>query len=196
MFSMNDNKFKNLGKVNIPENEISCFGMIFNNQGIILSTLQDRIYILDIQNWEVLNILFTEIDTTQFNLPKNQFYKSIDTKSINPNKSLALFSFSDGTIVLLNVEKDNARITSSVIDKFNMFEYHIKKSDDVHIAELYKNLTKIRVIFDNLDKLYLAGQILKEIFGIHECLQFLYIRDFKTNEVNFDLLLRFSEEYL
>ena len=163
MFSMNDNKFKNLGKVNIPENEISCFGMIFNNQGIILSTLQDRIYILDIQNWEVLNILFTEIDTTQFNLPKNQFYKSIDTKSINPNKSLALFSFSDGTIVLLNVEKDNARITSSVIDKFNMFEYHIKKSDDVHIAELYKNLTKIRVIFDNLDKLYLAGQILKKI---------------------------------
>ena len=110
-----------------------------------------------------MNILFTEIDTTQFNLPKNQFYKSIDTKSINPNKSLALFSFSDGTIVLLNVEKDNARITSSVIDKFNMFEYHIKKSDDVHIAELYKNLTKIRVIFDNLDKLYLAGQILKEI---------------------------------
>lgn len=191
IFSMNDNKFKNLGKVNIPENEISCFGMIFNNQGIILSTLQDKIFILDVQNWEVLNILFTEIDTINFNLPKNQFHKCIDTKSINPNKSLALFSFSDGTIVMLSIEKDNAKITSSVVDRFNMFEYHISKSDDVHIAELYKNLTKIRVIFIFLTKTnYISEAKFSRkydniIFGIHECLQFLYIRDFTTNEVSF-----------
>lgn len=142
---MNDQNYKFLGKVNIPENEINCFGMIFNNQGIILSTLQDKMFILDVQNWDKLNILFTEIDTSTFNFPKNQFYKYIDTKNINQNKSLALFSFSDGSIMLLSIEKDNGRITTSVVDKFNMFEYHISKSDDVNIAELYKNLTKIRV---------------------------------------------------
>jgi hypothetical protein len=142
---MSENKFKNLGKVHIPENEINCFGMIFNNQGIVLSTLQDKMFILDVQNWEVLNILFTEVDTSTFNLPKNQYYKFIDTKNINQNKSLALFSFSDGSIVLLSLEKDNTRINANIVDRFNMFEYHISKSDDVHIAELYKNLTKIRV---------------------------------------------------
>lgn len=145
LFSLNDSKFKPLGKVHIPENEINCFGLIFNNQGVVLSTLQDRMFVLDVQNWEILNILFTEIDTSTFNLPKNQFYKFIDTKNVNQSKSLALFSFSDGTIALLSFEKDNLRINVNVVDRFNMFEYHISKSDDVQIAELYKNLTKIRV---------------------------------------------------
>jgi hypothetical protein len=145
LFNMKDNKFKSIGKVNLPENEINCFGLIFNSQGIVLTTLQDRLFVFDVQNWEVLNILFTEIETSLFNLPKNQFYKSIDTKNINPNKTLVLFTFSDGTVALLSFEKDNGKITANLIDKFNMFEYHISKSDDTNISDLYKSLIKIRV---------------------------------------------------
>lgn len=146
---MRDNKLKSLGKVILPENEINGFGLIFNSQGMILTTLQDKLFVFDVQNWEVLNILFTEIDTSSFNLPKNQFYKSIDTKNINSNKTLALFSFSDGTVCLISFEKDNGRITANLVDKFNMFEYHISKSDDTNISELYKNLIKTRVYFKN-----------------------------------------------
>jgi len=181
IFSMNDQKYKHLGRVSIPENEINCFGMIFNNQGIVLSTLQDRMFILDVQNWDSLNILYTEVDTSTFNLPKNQFYKNISTKNINGTKSLATFAFSDGSIVTLSIEKDNTKINATVIDRFNMFEYHIAKSDDIQIAELYKNLTKLRTNY--ISEAKFSKKYENMIFGIHECLQFLYIRDYVGGEI-------------
>lgn len=118
-------------------------GFIFNNTGLIITTLQDHVFILDIQNWDPLSILYTEIDNSF--MPKNQFFSHIDTKMISETKSLCLLSFSDGTSTVLEVEKIQGRIQSKVIDKFCMFEYQIAKSEDADIVELYQNLTKYRV---------------------------------------------------
>jgi hypothetical protein len=147
-------KFKYLGKVNIPENEINCFGLIFNNQGLLATTLQDRIFILDVQNWDALSILYTEVDTASLSLPQNQYYKYIDTKNINASKTLASLSFSDGSTIVLSIEKENGKIVTNKIDKYNMFEHHISKSDDPNIPELYRSLTSIRVFILYIDQLH------------------------------------------
>ena len=137
------NSLRSLGKIKIPDNDINYYGFIFNYQGMIVSTLQDRVFIFDVQNWDPLSLLYTEISNSF--MPKNQFFKSIDTKSLNMNKSLVVISFSDGTTSVVSLEKNKGKIETEVIDKFNMFEYHISKSDDMHIAEMYQNLTKFRV---------------------------------------------------
>lgn len=134
---------KSLGKIKIPENDLNCVQYIFNDQGYIVSTLQNRVFILDVQNWEPLSILFSEIENDF--IPKNQFFKYIDTKNITNTKSLALMAFSDGTCSVLSIEKGLGKVESVIVDRFNMFEYHIAKSEDPQTAELYQNLTKFRV---------------------------------------------------
>lgn len=140
----NMGSLKSVGKLKIPDHDINSFGFIFNYQGLIATTLQDKVFLFDIQNWDPLSVLYTEISNSF--MPKNQFFKSIDAKHITPTRSLALMSFSDGTTCVIGVEKSKGKIETSIVDKFNMFEYHISKSDDVHIAEMYQNLTKFRVI--------------------------------------------------
>jgi hypothetical protein len=134
---------KSVGQIQIPDNDINCFNFIFNQQGLIISTLQDKLFVLDIQNWDPLSLLYTEINGDF--LPANQMSKFIDSKVLSTHKSLAALSFSDGTICILEISKNNTKIEHIVIDKFNIFEYHISKSDDIHTAELFKNLTKFRV---------------------------------------------------
>jgi hypothetical protein len=140
---------KSVGQVSIPDNDINCFNFIFNQQGLFASTIQDKLFVLDIQNWDPLSVLYTEINGDF--LPANQLSKYIDSKSLSTHKSLVGLSFSDGTVCVIELEKNNTRIDYTVVDKFNIFEYHITKSDDVHTAELFKNLTKFRVtiIFNN-----------------------------------------------
>lgn len=140
----NFSTLKSLGKIKIPENDINCVQYIFNDQGFLISSLQDRLFVLDVQNWEPLSVLFSEIENDF--MPKNQFFKYIDTKNISNNKSLALMSFSDGTCIVVEVEKNLGKVESTIVDKFNMFEYHITKSEDMQTAELYQNLTKFRVL--------------------------------------------------
>lgn len=135
--------YKNLGRVFIHQNEVNCIGWIFNNQGLLITTLQDHVFVLDIQNWDPLSILYTEIDNSF--MPKNQFFSHIDSKNITENRTLCSLSFSDGTCTVIEIEKIHGRITSKVIDKFCMFEYQITKSEDAEIVELYQNLTKYRV---------------------------------------------------
>jgi hypothetical protein len=139
----NMSTLKSVGQISLPENDINCFNYIFNQQGLIVSTLQDKLFVMDVQNWDPLSILFTEINGDF--LPANQMSKYIDSKPISTHKSLAALSFSDGTVCILEIVKNNTRIDHTVIDKFNIFEYHITKSDDIHTAELFKNLTKFRV---------------------------------------------------
>ncbi len=159
----NLDSMKSLGKIKIPENDISHISFILNNQAILVATQQDRLYVMDVQNWDPLNILYTEINNSH--LPKNQFYKSIDTRNINLNKSLAAFSFSDGTCCVIMIEKNSGKIETSIVDTFNMFEYHISKSDDMFVGEMYKNLKNLRVrinsliITNCLDQLHFPSKI-------------------------------------
>jgi hypothetical protein len=139
----NMSTLKSIGQITIPDNDINCFNYIFNQQGLFVSTLQDKLFVVYVQNWDPLSILFTEINGDF--LPTNQMSKFIDSKNLSNLKSLVALSFSDGTVCIIQVEKNNTKIDYAVLDKFNIFEYHITKSDDVHTAELFKNLTKFRV---------------------------------------------------
>ena len=62
---------KSVGKLKIPDYDICLFNFVFNYQGLIVSTLQDKIFLFDIQNWDPLNVLYTEINNSF--IPKNQY---------------------------------------------------------------------------------------------------------------------------
>lgn len=143
----NMNTLKSVGKIKIPENDINFFGFIFNYKGMIISTEQDKFFIVDIQNSEPLSVLYTEIKLTYENsiVPRNAFVKSIDTKNINQNKTYVTLSFSDGNVIVLSIEKIRGKIETAIVDRFNMLEYHNIKSEDVYIAELYQNMARVKV---------------------------------------------------
>jgi hypothetical protein len=134
---------KSLGKIKIPEYDINFAQYIFEDQGLLVSTSQDKVFVLDIQNWEPLGVMYSQLENDF--MPKNQFFKNIDTKNIDSKSSLAVMSFSDGSCCVISIEKNQGKIDSAIVDKFNMFEYHISKSEDMLSAELYQNLTKFRV---------------------------------------------------
>jgi hypothetical protein len=170
---------KSLGQIKIPENDINIASYIFNNQGLFVSTTQDKLFVLFIQNWDPISVLFTEIDNSF--IPVNQMSKYIDSKNLSIAKSLVTMSFSDGTVIVISVEKLDGKVDIAIIDRFNMFEYHISKSDDVITAELFKNLTKFRTNY--ISQVNFSKKYDDHLFCFHECLQFLYIRNYNTNEV-------------
>jgi len=55
---------KSLGQIRIPDNEINIASYIFNNQGLFVSTNQDKLFVLLIQNWDPLSVLFTEVNNS------------------------------------------------------------------------------------------------------------------------------------
>ena len=156
----NMSSLKSVGKLKIPENDISLFNFIFNYQGLVVTTLQDKICIFDVQNWDPLNVLYTEINSSF--IPKNQFFKSLDSKNITGSRALTAMAFGDGTTIVFSLSKSQGKIEANLIDRFNMFEYHILKSEDNSISDMYQNLSKFKVIliFNCLDQLQLPSQIL------------------------------------
>lgn len=195
-------KLKLLGKITLPENGIyiNNFKLIFNGKGLICTTYQDKVFVLDFQNWDPLSVLYTETNSSF--IPKNQQFKSLDSLNVNKTFSFCSMSFSNGTIILLGLSKKLDKIDTEIIDKFNLFEYQISKSEDLTTAELFKNLTKYRTNYIT------SGVFSKKwegiLFCFHECLQFLFFRDFKNKEVSrriplglFPLCLTpsFDEEY-
>lgn len=139
----NMSNLKSVGKLKIPDNDICLYNFIFNYQGLIVTTLQDKIFLFDVQNWDPLNVLYTEINNNF--IPKNQFFKYMDSKNITSSKALTTISFADGTVLVLSISKSQGKIETNLVDKFNMFEYHILKSDDGNIKDMYQNLTKFKV---------------------------------------------------
>lgn len=196
-------KLKSLGKIILPENGIyiNNFKLIFNGNGVIVTTYQDKVFVLDIQNWDPLSVLYTETNSTF--MPKNQQFKHIDCLDINNNSSICSMAFSNGTIVIINIKKVNSKIETDIIDKFNLFEYHISKSEDLTTAELFKNLTKYRT--DYISNADFSRNWDGVLFAFHECLQFLFLRNYNTKEIYrriplnyFPLSIAFSvkEEYI
>jgi WD40 repeat protein len=177
----NMGKLKSLGKLALPENGIfiNNFKLIFNGNGIIVTTYQDKVFVIDIQNWDPLSVLYTETNSSY--MPKNQLFKHIDSIEVTSHNSICSMSFSNGSIVILNITKVQSKIETEIIDKFNLFEYHMSKSEDLSTAELFKNLTKYRTNY------ICSGDFSKcwngVLFCFHECLQFLFLRNFHSKEI-------------
>lgn len=174
---------KSLGMLKIPDNNICNFELIFNNQAILLTTYQEKLFVIDIQNWDPLSVLFSELPFNPISniIPKNQYCKSISTKNITSEKSYAVMSFSDGTVSTICIEKINGKIETSIVDRFNMIEYHMSKGDDAQIKEMYSNISNYRSDYKAQAKF--SYQFDGVFLCYHEYLQFLYIRNYNRNEV-------------
>ena len=74
-----------------------------------------------------------------------------------------------------------------------MIEIHMSKTDDNNIKEMYENLGKYRSD-------YMAGAKFSNHFDgvslcFHECLQFLYIRNYLKNEMIKSIYGEYEEEF-
>ena len=173
---------KSLGKINIPDEEILYYDLIFNNNAILIITVEQNIYLVNINNWEPLSILFTELTLKNNSiLPKNQLCKSLNCKSISNEKGYATFSFADGTNVTFYLEKIKNQVNFILLDKFNMIEIYMENNEDKNIKEMYQNLTNYRNDYkaSSLFSTHFDGVVL----GFHECLQFLFVRHFVKKDI-------------
>ena len=177
----NISTLKSLGIIKIPNEDICKFDLLFNYQGILLTTHQEKIYVIDVQNWEPLSVLYTELSEKPSSIPKNQYCKSLQCKSLSAEKAYAVTSYSDGTVITFSVEKINNRIEIQTIDKFNMIEMHMLKTDDNNVKEMYGNLSKFKS--DYMTKAQFSNHFDGILLSFHECLQFLWIRNYQKNEV-------------
>jgi WD40 repeat protein len=177
----NISTLKSLGIIKIPNEDISKFDLLFNYQGILLTTHQEKIYVIDVQNWEPLSVLYTELSEKPSSIPKNQYCKSLQCKSLSAEKAYVVTSYSDGTVITFSVEKINNRIEIHTIDKFNMIEMHMLKTDDNNVKEMYGNLSKFKS--DYMTKAQFSNHFDGILLSFHECLQFLWIRNYQKNEV-------------
>ena len=92
---------KSLWKIIIKVEQILYYYLIFDNDAILLITVEKNIYLVNINNLEPLSILFTELTLNNNTiLPKNQLCKSLNCKSISKEKGYATFSFTDGLLLL------------------------------------------------------------------------------------------------
>jgi WD40 repeat protein len=177
----NMSNLKSLGLIQIPNEDISQFDLCLNNNGIILTTNHDKIYLIQIQNWQPLSLLYTDITNNLINyLPKNQNCKSIKSKSISNEKSYVCSCYSDGNVLIFTIEKLNGKIEVNLIDKYNMIEIHMSKTEDNNIKEMYANLSKFKS--DYKCSCLFSPTFNGICLSFHECLQFLYIRNFEKNE--------------
>ena len=178
----NMTSLKSLGKINIPDEEILYYDLIFNNDAILIITVEKNIYLIKINNWEPLSILFTELALRNNTiLPKNQLCKSLQCKSISDEKSYATFSFTDGTVTTFYLEKNKNSVNFILLDKFNMFETYMKNNEDSNLKEMYNNL-------NNFQNNYKSGVVFSTHFdgvvlSYHQCIQFLFVRNFVKKEI-------------
>lgn len=174
---------KPLGKITIPEYNvnISSFKVIFNGKGIVASTYQNKIYVLTIENWNPLSLLYTELDNE--NIPEKQILKHVHGKDKSNYSTIVSFSFSNGQVNIFKIDKNNEKsnVDSILYDSFNIFDYHIQRSDDIKTHEIYKNLTKFQS--DYLIETRFSECWDEVVFCYHEMLQFLFIRNIESKEL-------------
>ena len=77
--------------------------------------------------------------------------------------------------------KAGGQILCELIDKFNMIELRMNNCGDENIKELYENICNYRSNY-NTEALF-SRQFDRLILAYHECLQFLFIRDFNNKEL-------------
>jgi WD40 repeat protein len=196
---------KSLGKILIPKEEILYYDLVFNNNAILIITVERNIYLINVKTWEPLSVLYTEITLKNNNiLPKNQPCKSLKCKSISDEKGYATLSFVDGTITTFYIEKiKESQINFILLDKFNMLEMHMKNNPDSKLKEILKKLEDFKNEFrtDSVFSTHFEGVNI----GFHECLQFLFVRNFNKREIikmiplnyfPFSLALSDQEKYI
>ena len=182
-FSMKN--LKSLGTIYIPNEDISKFSLIFDNNHILLITFQLNIYIISIKSYKPLSILYTKIDIPKNNefYPYSQMCTYItcsDINNMNANKSYSAFTFSEGTTSVFIMEKTNGKVIYNLMDTFNLILIHSKENNDENSNELYNNLINFRSEYKS--ESVFSKKYNEVIICYHELVQFILIRDFIRKE--------------
>ena len=173
---------KSLGKISIPDEQILYYDLIFDNDAILLITVEKNIYLVNINGWEPLSMSFTELALRNNTiLPKNQLCKSLNCKSISNEKGYTTLSFADGTIVTFYLEKNNNQVNFTLLDKYNMLEVYLQNNEDKNIKEIYNNLTNYRNDYKAIS--LFSNHFDGVVLGFHECLQFLFVRNYVKRDI-------------
>ena len=173
---------KSLGKISIPDEQILYYDLIFDNDAILLITVEKNIYLVNINGWEPLSMSFTELALRNNTiLPKNQICKSLNCKSISNEKGYTTLSFADGTIVTFYLEKNNNQVNFTLLDKYNMLEVYLQNNEDKNIKEIYNNLTNYRNDYKAIS--LFSNHFDGVVLGFHECLQFLFVRNYVKRDI-------------
>ena len=181
--AFNTKDLKYLGKIYIPNEDISEFNFIFDNNNLILITFQINIYIISIKNYNPLSMLYCLVDIPKKSkyFPYEQKCVSITCSNISTEKSYSAFTFSDGTICLYHMERTQGKIIYNLIDNFNIILLHSKEYNDDNSLELYYNLNNFRSEYKS--ESIFSKQYNDVILCYHELLQAIIIRNYvkKTN---------------
>ena len=114
-------------------------------------------------------------------LPKNQLCKSLNCKSVSNEKGYATFSFADGTIVTFYLEKIKNQVNFILLDKFNMLEIYMRNNEDINIQEMYQNIGNFQNDYKTIS--LFSNHFDGVLLGFHECLQFLFVRNYAKNNL-------------
>ena len=181
--AFNTKDLKSFGKIYIPNEDISQFNFIFDNNNLLLITYQINLYIISIRNYNPLSMIYCLIDIPKKSkyFPYEQNCSSIENFNLDSNKSYSAFSFSDGTICIYYMERNKGKIIYNLVDNFNLILSHSETYNDEYSLELYYNLTNFRSEY-KCESLF-AKKYNDVIICYHESLKAILIRNFinKTN---------------
>ena len=181
----NTNELKSFGKIYIPDEDISQFNFIFDNNSILLITFQKNIYIISIRSHKPLSMMYCSLDIPKNNksFPLKQKCSYISCLNIESDKAYSAFTFSDGTVCIFLIEKYKGRIFYNLVDNFNLILLHSKKYNDEDSKELYYNLTNFRSEYKSESIFY--EKLDDTIICYHESLKAILIRNFiKKSNIN------------
>ena len=181
--AFNTKDLKSFGKIYIPNEDISQFNFIFDNNNLLLITYQINLYIISIRNYNPLSMIYCLIDIPKKSkyFPYEQNCSSIENFNLDSNKSYSAFSFSDGTICIYYMERNKGKIIYNLVDNFNLILSHSETYNDEYSLELYYNLTNFRSEY-KCESIF-AKKYNDVIICYHESLKAILIRNFinKTN---------------
>ena len=176
--AFNTKNLKSLGKIYIPNEDISEFTFIFDNNNLILITFQINIYIISIKNYKPLSMMYCLLDIPKKskNFPSDQKCINIKCSNIGTDKTYCAFTFSDGTICIYYMERNQGKILYNLTDNFNIILLHSKYYNDENSQELYYNLTNFRSEYKT--ESIFSKQYDDVIICYHELLKAIVVRNF------------------
>ena len=180
--AFNTKNLKSYGKIYIPNEDISQFCFIFDNNNILLITFQINIYIISIKNYKPLSMLYCLIDIPKKSkyFPYEQNCISITSSNIGTEQSYSAFTFSDGTICIYYMERNKGKIIYNLADTFNLILLHSQAYNDENSQELYYNLINFRS--ENKSESIFSKQYKDVILCYHELLKAILVRNFIKKE--------------
>ena len=171
----------NLGIIKLKDADIRVFDLLFAEQALLVSTNHEQLFLIDVRNWEPLSLLHSELNPVPLTIPTNQFCKSLQCKDITRDKSYAVCAYGDGTVITFLIEKIKNKIEATTLDTFNVIETHLQHNDDTNIREMYEHISKVKN--DYICNAHFSRMYDGISFCFHECLQFLYMRNYLKKEM-------------